>query len=246
MSYLGSKAQAGVFQRIICQMPAHSFYVEPFFGSGQIFFRKRPAGVNVIIDADGQQIKKLLADPRVKTGAGCQPSSEVTFRTGAAARVICGDALLELAALKPTLPADAVIYCDPPYLLSTRTSRDRYNHEFGTDEQHASLLALLQEMPCRVLLSGYPSKLYAQKLKAWRCISYRTRTRGRTLTECLWCNFPEPTELHDWRFIGKGYRERLALKRFAARWTARMDRMPELKRNFFLNLIEVHQRRGRI
>ena len=41
MSYPGSKAQAGVFQRIIGQMPPHSTYVEPFFGSGQIFWRKR-------------------------------------------------------------------------------------------------------------------------------------------------------------------------------------------------------------
>jgi site-specific DNA-adenine methylase len=41
MGYLGSKAQAGVWQRIIGQMPAHSFYVEPFFGSGQIFWRKK-------------------------------------------------------------------------------------------------------------------------------------------------------------------------------------------------------------
>lgn len=32
MSYPGSKAQAGVWQRIIGQMPEHSVYVEPFFG----------------------------------------------------------------------------------------------------------------------------------------------------------------------------------------------------------------------
>jgi site-specific DNA-adenine methylase len=228
MSYLGSKAQAGVWQRIICQMPAHSFYVEPFFGTGQIFFRKLPAAASVLVDAD----------PRVISGvADRQPSSKMALRS---AKIICGDALVHLAALKPTLVQDAVIYCDPPYLFSTRTSRHRYAHEFGREDQHAALLALLKEMPCRVLLSGYPSKLYAQKLKGWRCISYRTRTRGRTLTECLWCNFPEPTELHDWRYIGKGYRERLTLKRFATRFLARLDRMPELKRNFVLNL--VHQR----
>jgi len=228
MGYLGSKAQAGVWQRIICQMPPHSLYIEPFFGSGQIFFRKIPAAASVIIDAD----------PNAISGVKHRQSSPKMTIPGL--RVICGDALRELAALKPTLVQSAVIYADPPYLFSTRTSRHRYAHEFGRDDQHAALLALLQTMPCRVLLSGYPSKLYAQKLKAWRCISYQTRTRGRTLTECLWCNFPEPTELHDWRFIGKGFRERLTLKRFAARFLARLDRMPELKRNFVLSLI--HQR----
>lgn len=240
MSYLGSKAQAGVWQRIICQMPAHDFYVEPFFGSGQIFFRKLPAVHNVIIDADAGVIAK--ADVAVRKFLSRIPAPNPALSDGASARVICGDALIELATLKPTLSDRAVIYCDPPYVHSTRTSRHGYKFEM-TDEQHASLLALLQEMPCHVLLSGYPSKLYAQELKSWRCISYRTRTRGRTLTECLWCNFPEPTKLHDWRFIGKNYRERLTLKRFATRFLTRLDAMPELKRNFVLNL--VHQRHGR-
>lgn len=216
-------------------MPAHSFYVEPFFGSGQIFFRKLPADRNVIIDVDAGLIAKMGVKVRRIL------SSEPTLRARVATRVISGDALIELAALKPTMVQDAVIYCDPPYLFSTRTSRHRYAHEFGRDDQHAALLALLKEMPCRVLLSGYPSKLYAQKLKSWRCIAYRTRTRGRTLTECLWCNFPEPTELHDWRFIGKNFRERLTLKRFAARFLARLDGMPELKRNFVLNLVDARQ-----
>lgn len=224
MAYLGSKAQAGVYQRIISQMPPHSLYVEPFFGTGQIFWRKLPSAHSVIIDKDGS----LLQIPASKLAR-------------AATRVIIGDALTELSKL--TLPDDAVVYCDPPYLLSTRTSRHRYKHEFGSDEQHTSLLTLLQGLDCHVLISGYPSKLYNDLLKDWRCISYRTRTRGRTLTECLWCNFPEPTELHDYRFIGKNYRERLTLKRFATRFLTRLDRMPALKRNFVLDL--VHQRQFR-
>jgi hypothetical protein len=242
--YLGSKAQAGVWQRIICQMPPHDFYVEPFLGSGQIFFRKLPAANNVLIDADAGVIARI--------GASCRRrASEVTLPDPNAAndasirnpgvRVICGDALLELATLKPALTDGTVIYCDPPYLFSTRTSRHRYKHEFGEEDQHAAFLALVQSMNCRVLISGYPSKLYAQRLKDWRCISYRTRTRGRTLLECLWCNFPEPTQLHDWRFIGKGYRERLTLKRFAARFLARLDRMSALKKNFVLHLVKENE-----
>lgn len=239
MGYLGSKAQAGVWQRIICQMPAHSFYVEPFFGSGQIFWKKLPADQNVIIDADAGVLAKFGVTYQGRT-------SEMTLaashgKTGARIRAIAGDALLDLASLKPTLPADAVIYCDPPYLLSTRTSRHRYKFEM-TDDQHTQLLTLLQGMHCRVLISGYPSTLYSALLKDWRCISYRTRTRGRTLTECLWCNFPEPVELHDWRYIGKDYRERLTLKRFATRFLTRLEAMPELKRNFILSLID--QRRA--
>lgn len=227
MSYLGSKGQAGVFQRIIGNMPPHSVYVEPFFGSGKIFWTKRPADLNVIIDAD-RGVLNTFADPRARNDAACDH---------VAIRAICGDALKILPSLK--LPPDALIYCDPPYLHSTRTSRHRYKHEM-TDEQHAQFLTLAAALNCRVMISGYPSKLYSSHLRKWRCCSYRTRTRGRTVTECLWCNFPEPTELHDWRFIGKNFRERLTLKRFAARFTGKLERMTTLRRNFILDL--VHQR----
>ncbi|HEV2692081.1 MAG TPA: hypothetical protein VG347_04225 [Verrucomicrobiae bacterium] len=78
-------------------------------------------------------------------------------------------------------------------------------------------------------------------MKGWRCISYRTRTRGRTLTECLWLNYPPPTELHDWRFFGGTHRERVTIKRFAARMVNRLEKYPPLKRNFVLNLINSRQ-----
>jgi DNA adenine methylase len=222
MSYLGSKGQAGVFQRIIGNMPPHSVYVEPFFGSGKIFFTKRPADRNVICDADAGVIKNF---------------NEHARNQAVATRAICGDAISLLPTM--TLPAAALIYCDPPYLHSTRTSRHRYKFEM-TDDQHARLLTLLKAMRCRVMISGYPSKLYSSHLRKWRCCTYRTRTRGRTVTECLWCNFPEPTQLHDWRFIGKNFRERLTLKRFAARFASKLERMTELRRNFIFDL--VHQR----
>jgi len=221
MSYPGSKAQAGVFQRIIGQMPPHSTYVEPFFGSGQVFWRKRRAASSIVID----RVQSCIA----KAGAEAGVSA------------IAGDALKLLPALSSSFPADTLVYCDPPYVLSTRQGRFYYDHELS-DDQHASLLTLLQGIKCNVMLSGYPCKLYSSQLQSWRCISYRTRTRSRTVTECLWCNFPEPVELHDWRYAGQSYRQRLAYKRLAARWLARLEAMPERKRGFVLDA--VHQRYG--
>ena len=95
MSYFGSKAQAGIFQRIICQIPPHSTYVEPFFGSGQIFFRKRPADRNVIIDADRGVISTIEATIHdMNADADCrQTAQEMAL---ADAIIICGDALQEL------------------------------------------------------------------------------------------------------------------------------------------------------
>lgn len=222
MGYPGSKAQAGVFQRIIGQMRPHSLYVEPFYGSGQVFRRKRRSQESILIDRNAAAIAKVGAEAGVNA--------------------IAGDALELLPALSSAFPADTVVYCDPPYLLSTRQGRFYYDHELS-DQEHTSLLTLLQVLKCDVMISGYPSALYNTFLKeewGWRCMSYRTRTRGRTVTECLWCNFPEPVELHDWRYAGQSYRQRLAYKRLAARWLARLEAMTERKRGYVLDA--VHQR----
>ena len=221
MSYPGSKGQAGTFQRIIGQMPPHSVYVEPFFGSGQVFWRKRRAQSSIVIDTKPGLIAKAGAEAGVSA--------------------ISGNAIQLLPALIPALPADAVVYCDPPYVLSTRQGRFYYDDEM-TEEHHTLLLTLLQVMKCKVLLSGYPSDLYSSQLKSWRCISYRARTRGKTTTECLWANFPEPDELHDWRFAGNSFRQRLTFKRLAARFLARLEAMPARKRGYILDA--VHQRYG--
>lgn len=48
----GTKGGAGVWQRIISEMPEHEVYVEPFWGRGTIARRKRPARHTIGIDTD--------------------------------------------------------------------------------------------------------------------------------------------------------------------------------------------------
>lgn len=50
MSYLGSKAASGVYQKIIAEMPPHDTYIETHLGGGAIMLRKPPAKVNWGID----------------------------------------------------------------------------------------------------------------------------------------------------------------------------------------------------
>ena len=219
MSYPGSKGQAGVYHLIIGQMPPHSVYVEPFFGSGRVFWSKHPSVSSIVID----RVPGILA------GASAAPG----------VRAIYGDAISILPSLKEFLGPDSLVYCDPPYLLQTRRGRRYYDYELS-DADHLKLLKLLKTFSCRVMLSGYRSALYDAEVLSWRRIDYQTRTRGKTVTECLWCNFPEPAELHDWRYAGRTFRERLQLKRVAARWLRRLDEMTGRKRGFVL--AAVHQR----
>ena len=226
MSYPGSKAQAGVWQRIIGQMPPHCIYIEPFFGSGQVFWRKRPATGSYLLDLD-----PAVLNVKADAGAGVHFLCENAFE------------FLSSIAGRGRHPKWAslnteytLIYCDPPYPLSTRNYRPYYRHELN-DQEHTSLLTLLQGLKCRVLISSPVCDLYSSQLRTWRCISYRTRWHDKTVTECLWCNFPEPGELHDWRYAGQNFRQRTGLKRLARRWLAKLEGMAPRKRGYVLDAI---------
>lgn len=175
-----------------------------------IFRHKRPApGGTIILDID----------PAV--------TSFWTMQDPPGATIICVDAPAWLAA--QTFSADTLIYCDPPYLHETRTNKNQYLFEM-TDDHHSRLLDILLKLPCMVMLSGYKSDLYTQALP-WRVVTFQAMTRsGKQHTEYLWCNFPEPTKLHDYRYIGSNYRERERIKRKITRWKNRLASMPAQER----------------
>jgi hypothetical protein len=89
-----------------------------------------------------------------------------------------------------------------------------------------------------VMISGYYSDLYAQTLEGWRTVQYTSQTRsGRTAIEWVWLNFPPPLELHDYRYLGRDFRERERIKRKIKRWKSRLSKMPDLERHAMLAAI---------
>lgn len=82
---------------------------------------------------------------------------------------------------------NVLIYADPPYLLSTRTTSS-YKHEM-TDQEHMDLLEALSEHPGPVLLSGYENDLYNDQLRGWRK-EYKVAKAegGAKRKEILWIN----------------------------------------------------------
>jgi len=254
MHYPGGKNGSGVFQTIINLMPPHEVYIEPFLGAGAILRLKRPASTNIGIDIDPEVIRYWKAAASRKTG---MQSSSV--RNGERRRRLKDDRrqYLQLASLEiPEGPGEfkfvchdslevlrskvwqpnTLIYCDPPYLRSTRTHGAQYAFEM-TDIQHIELIALLRELPCKVMLSGYSSALYAKALKGWNATAFQATTRGKPAAEWLWCNFDRPVELHDYRFLGEDFRERERIKRKKKRWIGKLERMPLLERQALLSAI---------
>ncbi len=54
LPYIGGKNR--LWKQIVERFPEHTTYVEPFFGGGQVFFRKEPSPVEVINDLSGDVV----------------------------------------------------------------------------------------------------------------------------------------------------------------------------------------------
>lgn len=93
---------------------------------------------------------------------------------------------------------DTLLYCDPPYIESKLVS-DHYANGFTT-QQHEELLDALLAHPGNVIVSGYESDLYGNKLKGWHVIKQPTKV-GITLpkksdrVEILWMNFEPDVQM---------------------------------------------------
>ena len=88
---------------------------------------------------------------------------------------------------------DVLLYVNPPYLGSTRTS-GKYLVEMQGDDEHQALLDALLTCRASVVLSGYPSTLYDDALTSWRRIEIATNTaqggQWSERTEVIWINRP--------------------------------------------------------
>ena len=85
-----------------------------------------------------------------------------------------------------------------------------------------------------VMISGYESELYKEILTGWHIHTFDSAVRGGVNTEWVWMNYPEPIELHDYRFLGNNFRERERLKRRKENWVSRLQCMAVLERQALL------------
>lgn len=89
---------------------------------------------------------------------------------------------------------ETFFYLDPPYLDSTRVSKKVYKKEM-TIEDHILLLDLINQVKGKIMLSGYSSQLYDQKLSSWNkrtksSVLHSSHSKKKTQkTECLWLNY---------------------------------------------------------
>lgn len=61
---------------------------------------------------------------------------------------------------------DSMFYCDPPYMMSTRTDLKVYGNEMSEND-HEDLLISLLEVDGGIALSGYDNDMYRDMLSDW-------------------------------------------------------------------------------
>lgn len=251
MKYPGSKWS--ISKWIISFFPPHHSYLEPFFGSGAVFFNKPPSDIETINDLDGNVVnlfdcirrdperlareiyltpyargvydRALTRDPedpyerarnfyiRLNMGHGFRTNGEkVGWKNDVHGRErayavrewnILPERIMEAAKrLKDAQiehvdaieligrfnHRDVLIYCDPPYVLSTRHGK-QYQHEMNDDE-HVRLLDALLDHTGPVIVSGYDNGLYADRLREWRREEKTTYSQiASKKQEIIWMNF---------------------------------------------------------
>jgi len=216
MSYPGGKGNS--FRHIINLMPPHEVYVETHLGGGSVFLHKRAAHISVLND---------INDSVIAAARNWKPD-----RSGNRIQFTCCGAVDLLADLEIT--PSTLIYCDPPYLLSTRKSGRIYKYEYSRSA-HAKLIDVIRKLNCMVIISGYPNALYDDALSGWNTYLFNAVTRaGSIATECLWFNYDLPRHLHDYSYVGSSFREREILKRQKQRWVQRLRKMDPLRRHSLL------------
>lgn len=253
LNYRGSKWRLAPW--ILQHFPpptSYTSYIEPYFGSGAVFFSKPPSKHEVINDISGDVVNlftmlrehghalaaliQMTPWARAEYEASYLPVGSVCDEQLEAARrflVRCWQAQhLDLTrqtawrhrgarahssttALWEKLPdrllqtiqrlktveiecrpaaelitrnarPEVLLYVDPPYLLATRGRRRLYQQEMS-DAAHEALLDLLDAHPGPVLLSGYPSALYDQRLRHWRRVEAAAVAEGGgKRVEVLW------------------------------------------------------------
>lgn len=100
-----------------------------------------------------------------------------------------------LEVLKAYNNPNTFTYVDPTYVHETRVSKTAYGNNEMTEEDHVELADVLNSFNGQVLLSGYPSTLYARLFRHWTMatksiVNHASQKKIKERkTEALWKNY---------------------------------------------------------
>ena len=233
-TYNGGKNGSGVYQAIINQIPPHDVFISGFAGNCGVLANKRRASMaNIAIDLDASVVEGWSLIP----GINAQKKDAIEFleKSTGKDKFIFED--LHTNSFK--LTTNLFIFLDPPYLSSSRTGKNKYyKFEMSDPATHKRMLSAVVKLKCNCLIIHYPNELYDEMLSGWRTKDIQGRTRRGMRTERMYMNYPEPTELHDYSYIGENFRQRELFKKSKINMIEKFQRMTPLERNYIVNSLK--------
>ncbi len=224
--YPGGKNGSGVYQNIINLIPRHDIYLEGFLGSGAILKNKKPSLFSICLDLN----EKCLDAGRGLGLSGCIFINQDT--------ISYLKFFISVSSILKYCGMDPFIYLDPPYPLEVRRCKSKiYKYEFTTRD-HIELLEVAGSTEIPIMISSYKSKMYAEHLKNWNRVDFPAVTRKGRVTESVYMNYENPEQLHDYRYIGKNFREREKNRGIIRRNEKKIKRLPASLRNALLQKLE--------
>jgi len=221
-NYPGGKNGSGVYQNIINLIPPHDIYVEGYLGSGAILKNKEIARYSICLDLN----EKCLDAGRSLGLSGCIFIKQDT--------ISYLKFFLSMAPIFKYSGMGPFIYLDPPYPVDVRRSKKKiYKYEFTTRD-HIALLEVMGSTEMPIMVSTYRNDMYDQYLQEWNRYDYPAVTRKGKVTESVYMNYKRPDKLHDYRYIGKNFREREKNKGIVYRNVSKINRLPASLRNALL------------
>jgi DNA adenine methylase len=226
--YPGNKYFNHSYKQIINVLPPHLRFISAFLGSCAVLKNKVPAPVKSFgFELDPVVIKSYWTDEERK-----RMKLEIANQSF----------LHFFKEVYKHIDPTTLIYADPPYIRETRKSkRQMYVHEM-TKEQHEEMLHYFVSTTAMVAISAYKNELYDATLKGWHVKQWTVRTRGATVQEALYMNYPPPERLHQYNFLGDNRMERQAIKRKREGWVEKLKNMSAVERYCLFEAIEKYMK----
>ena len=217
LKYPGSKWKMAEW--IISLMPPHKSYLEPFFGSGAVFFKKEPSRIETINDMDGEIVnlfRCIREEPEeLMRCVTMTPYSRAEYEQAwGKFRFRAGVPSVGVEAARMTLVrywqshGSTSVYKggwkndragrEYAYEISKRKGR-QYVVDMVEDAEHIELLEALKDHTGPVILSGYDNELYDRHLQGWMKLHKKALAEGGgKRTETVWLNYePQVTLIGD-------------------------------------------------
>jgi site-specific DNA-adenine methylase len=203
-NYVGNKGGQGIKEQLFNFVPKSERYFSLFYGMGGFENLPEFKNVNWIISEKDPELLSLASARYHDTYSDYKSIVE-----------------------KYNFTSADFIFCDPPYLHSTRRNgRAYYKFEWDVYE-HKEFLDYISVCGAKVLITHPSCSLYDNCLETWYKHEFRYMSRQGWFEDCIWTNFmPGYVELHDYNYLGQCRTERQQIKRQRANFVSKFNSLP--------------------